>query len=674
MAIGLSLIGLFAWWIQENNLVLDGPKLVEVVPPATAVVALGLLVAFSALLGRRGLRKGELLVIYAMLMVATPLASIGLVHNFFPGLVNGAYLVGAGSTKYVAYQLIVPNWLRPWTEVWEQGRMMSIFMPESLHPAWFPALDFFQGRATVPWNAWMAPLIAWGVLFATTFAVSLSVATVLRVAWVDQERLAMPLNQIPLSITGSGEAFSARLGDFFKDPWMWAGASISVLVYGVIGLGHYVPELGDLPLGLDMAMLLIEKPWNAMAPFHAPFVFAISPMFVGIAFLLPLDILFSVWVFFLFSRLELLVADLFGYGDERLSRAFGVEWPPLAPYPFAQARGGLVAIGLLSLWGTRRHLKRVWQIVVGRATDATDAHEPMSYRTAAVMGITASVVWIGWVSAAGLSLSLALGYFGLLVLMMIAVSRLRLDAGMPIFIGLPMVSHFFHITFGTAVFGRQDYAIMAMLNVFGYTMIGSMLMVQMEGFGLAGEGKVPQKQMTWGLTIAFIAGLVLAFVLSLQTFYEHGLSDLDAQGGALHEARIGRYYDYSYQTAGDDSSPSDSGRLLATGVGFVVTWSLTMLRRIWIGWPLHPLGYVFGAGFLNQLAKDIWAAMLVGWLAKVLVVKYGGGNLFKRVRPLFLGLIVGELTMRMFWAVIALIVGEMGQHLLLSYRQWTWLR
>ena len=61
VAIGLSLIGLFAWWIQENNLVLDGPKLVEVVPPATAVVALGLLVAFSALLGRRGLRKGELL-------------------------------------------------------------------------------------------------------------------------------------------------------------------------------------------------------------------------------------------------------------------------------------------------------------------------------------------------------------------------------------------------------------------------------------------------------------------------------------------------------------------------------------------------------------------------------------------------------------------------------------
>ena len=43
--------------------------------------------------------------------------------------------------------------------------------------------------------------------------------------------------------------------------------------------------------------------------------------------------------------------------------------------------------------------------------------------------------------------------------------------------------------------------------------------------------------------------------------------------------------------------------------------------------------------------ENLWLMVLVGWLAKVLIVRYGGLVAYHGLRPLFLGLILGDLTM-----------------------------
>ena len=36
--------------------------------------------------------------------------------------------------------------------------------------------------------------------------------------------------------------------------------------------------------------------------------------------------------------------------------------------------------------------------------------------------------------------------------------------------------------------------------------------------------------------------------------------------------------------------------------------------------------------------------MALGWLAKWLVLKYGGAKLFRRLRPFFLGMVLGQVS------------------------------
>ena len=70
--------------------------------------------------------------------------------------------------------------------------------------------------------------------------------------------------------------------------------------------------------------------------------------------------------------------------------------------------------------------------------------------------------------------------------------------------------------------------------------------------------------------------------------------------------------------------------------------------------PFHPVGFVFGTWYV----RDFWGSLLLGWAAKLLLLRYGGLRLYRRSMPFFLGLMVGHLIMVLFWAVVACISGE----------------
>lgn len=79
------------------------------------------------------------------------------------------------------------------------------------------------------------------------------------------------------------------------------------------------------------------------------------------------------------------------------------------------------------------------------------------------------------------------------------------------------------------------------------------------------------------------------------------------------------------------------------------------MRLFFLRFPFHPLGFVYGTG----LGTLLWGSALVGWAIKVLVVRYGGAASYRRLRPFFLGMIWGELALRLAWGSLALI-GDPG--------------
>jgi hypothetical protein len=48
-----------------------------------------------------------------------------------------------------------------------------------------------------------------------------------------------------------------------------------------------------------------------------------------------------------------------------------------------------------------------------------------------------------------------------------------------------------------------------------------------------------------------------------------------------------------------------------------------------------------------------WYSIFVGWLAKVLILRFGGASLYTKLRPAFIGVIVGEAMAMAIWLTIS---------------------
>ena len=92
-----------------------------------------------------------------------------------------------------------------------------------------------------------------------------------------------------------------------------------------------------------------------------------------------------------------------------------------------------------------------------------------------------------------------------------------------------------------------------------------------------------------------------------------------------------------------DTNPS-LVTFFAFGIGLVLINAMLRLRYVW--WPLHPVAFLCWNVWAN--GNFIWS-FLLGWLIKVLVVKIGGGRVYQNLKPLFVGVIIGDLCGGMFW-------------------------
>jgi len=93
----------------------------------------------------------------------------------------------------------------------------------------------------------------------------------------------------------------------------------------------------------------------------------------------------------------------------------------------------------------------------------------------------------------------------------------------------------------------------------------------------------------------------------------------------------------------------------AFGFGVVTLLSILRFRFAW--WPLHPVGLLTAYGWPM---KCIWFSIFVGWLLKVIIVRFGGMDLFRAARNFFIGLIIGEAGAAGFWLIVTLVLNAKG--------------
>jgi len=84
-------------------------------------------------------------------------------------------------------------------------------------------------------------------------------------------------------------------------------------------------------------------------------------------------------------------------------------------------------------------------------------------------------------------------------------------------------------------------------------------------------------------------------------------------------------------------------------LGAAMVSALAWLRLNFVWWPLHPLGFVMATSWASL---NLWFSLFLGWLFKLLTIHYGGLRGYRRLRPLFLGLILGDVLGAVCWIIV----------------------
>jgi hypothetical protein len=169
----------------------------------------------------------------------------------------------------------------------------------------------------IPWAEWLGPLAAWTLLAFIMYAAFFCLTTLLRKRWVNDEKLVFPLLQLPVEMVGarlSGPTASAggmkrTPPAFLRDPVMWGFFAVPFAIHALNGLHYYFPALPSINVHqVNLGQYLAQRPWNAMQPLYMRTLFSI----IGLAYVLPSELSFSLWFFYFFFLAQTVVASALG--------------------------------------------------------------------------------------------------------------------------------------------------------------------------------------------------------------------------------------------------------------------------------------------------------------------------------------------------------------------------
>ena len=169
-----------------------------------------------------GLSRGELAVAYFIILLANTLTGRGFSSQILPVLTGAEYYATPENDWASVVQPHLPAWV----------------LPQGKQALW----HFYEGSPSglVPWEAWARPMLWWGIFALALFLTMACIMVILRRQWVENERLAYPMVQLPLAMLADDERDSV-LKPLFRNPLMWAGFAIPFVMGSINALHNYFP-------------------------------------------------------------------------------------------------------------------------------------------------------------------------------------------------------------------------------------------------------------------------------------------------------------------------------------------------------------------------------------------------------------------------------------------------
>ncbi|BCM89723.1 hypothetical protein IAD21_01570 [Abditibacteriota bacterium] len=620
-------------------------------PPGAVGALLVLMLVVNPLLRlvskKLSFRRNEVLTVYLTCLFSTLTVGIG-GNNYFVSFIIGSFYYATRENKWFDVLKGLPPWFSP---ALNADGTYNRYVVES----WYTGLS--QGQS-IPWGAWIVPLTAWGAFFAASFGMMACLSVILRAQWGEREVLAFPLLRLPLTLTEDLDSDDkyAVLGHFFRNPLMWTGFAIAVFIQALRGLNLYFPDVPTFPLSIDTGRLFSEAPWNQVGWLPIQ----IYPIAVGIAYFLSGEVGFSLWFFFLFMKIQLVVAGILGYPASSLPQVMESGG---AVFHASQESGAFFAYAAVIFWTGRRHFAHVFQRAIRKAKPTeTERNEALSYPVAFWGFVGSFAFMVAWGIAAGMSPALSLLLWTSYLLIAVVLSRVVAEGGL-LFVHhnwQPLGTFAGLIGMGpgtllSASHGISTAAFMEASTIQDYR--GSLMPSFVQSFKLAHDQKIHGKKLFALLTAVIIVGMIVGFSMNVRLGYEN--SGLGLQGW-LRESGPRNAGDNAYSMTQQVASP-DITAWIWTFFAIAIVWATMAMRARFAWFPLHPLGYVMAVSYP---AHAFWFSIFVGWGAKSLITKYSGADATRKVGPLFLGLALGDVAMMLFWICVDGWFGRTGHQLM----------
>ncbi len=575
------------------------------------------------LIGRRfELAKADLVLIYCMLLMAVTVPTWGLMFFLIGTMVYPFYYATPENNYADLFYDYIPAWMVP-----QDYQAIK---------------DYYEGLpqgAPIPWAVWIEPMGWWLALIVAMSFMLICMSAILHRQWSVHERLTYPMVQLPQNMIEKGE--DARVAPFFKNKMMWLGFAVPFLLLSLNALNHYWPTVPDY------------NPRGRFSMFnqtlHLPI--ALNLAWVGFFYLVNLEITFSIWFFYVFSKVEEGVFSILGIASTEQLSVYEFSQPADLTH---QATGAVIVLVVFGLWTARVHLSEVVRKLWDPHGGVDDSEELLRYRTA-VWGFIASLIFVGaWLWRSGVPIAVVPVLIVVSLIFFILVARVVATGGVAT-ARSPIVPAYFIISgLGTSILGAKGLVALNFTFIWQGESRTSPMVAASNGLKLAELIPGPKTRLFWGLMLALLCSLLGAAYMTLKLAYTYGAINLSLINWA------GAHGWPKISSTIQNMPDANMRGWLFRGIGGLVEGLLIWAQHRWFWWPFHPVGFAIAVGWLTS---QIWFSALIAWILKAVIVRFGGVNLFQNLKPFFLGLILGEVSVSGFWGIIYPLTIERGRWL-----------
>jgi len=480
----------------------------------------------------------------------------------------------------------------------------------------------------IPWQPWVRPVFWWSVGSFSIVLAGFFGSVLFFKQWNEIERLTFPMATFPADMLQ--EHPRTRLPAVFHAPIFWVGFAIAggILCWNIAG--YFVHTLPHIPL---------FDHWRSMGVSlgrdFPNYYMRVQPVIMGLAYLCPLDLLFSFWSYNIINIVKEGLINRTGFSVGLQGQQAGAT-----EILVLEAHGALVLLVGWSLWISRSHLRST----LSKAADDDRTHDdgaPVTYRTA-WLGLVISVLFLaGWCTTAGMTVGATVIQLALMFVALFGVAKYAAATGFTFLspggnggLGADKGATVWTLLGGTAHLTPGSLTTMWMVNrnaLAGMPIRLTGTMSVPHFFRMLG-GHLRRHPYIWGaMPLAYgVACLTTVSDSMYRSYVDGGMNGPLYTGDWNHLVRLVPFIE------GTKIRVADPSKWMVWGGGMVQAVVLILLRNRWTWWPFHPAAVAFPT-------RRYGFSLMIVWITKSLVLRYGGVRLYRRSIPFWYGFIVGYL-------------------------------